>query len=270
MLALLIIAYAVLAFIPAVVASDKGRPFLVWLIYGFLLFPIAFLHALLATPNQAVVDARKVARGAGRRCPHCAEVILPAAKVCRYCGRDVIAGPPHGATVEAAPPTPPTPPALAAVLRPPRAARMLIEGPRDGAGRAGLDSAAWTLLAAVVGIPAIVIVALIVPQKSSAPVSPAAWETSPERSLALVGCARGLEAAGKAERWISGASLDPAQGVRTTGSVDMMREVVCDFRTRDGTLGQVAVLLACDDAKNPACAPVHWVRAGEREWRAAR
>lgn len=39
--------------------------------------------------NERLSGRREVTGDARRPCPHCAEAILPNAKVCRFCGRDV-------------------------------------------------------------------------------------------------------------------------------------------------------------------------------------
>ena len=69
----IIVIALMLAFIPSMIASQKGRNPLVWYIYGFFLFIIAFIHILVAD------EART------RKCPHCSEMVKEDAKVCRCC-----------------------------------------------------------------------------------------------------------------------------------------------------------------------------------------
>jgi hypothetical protein len=81
--------------IPAKIAHDKGRSFVVWWIYGSALFIVALPHALIMRSNQIGLDTAHAEQG-HRQCPFCAEWIRPEAIVCKHCGRDV------------APPKPPT------------------------------------------------------------------------------------------------------------------------------------------------------------------
>lgn len=74
-----------LGLIPAFIARSKGRSFLSWWVYGVLLFIVAVIHAIVIKPtDEALLDEGM------KKCPFCAEMIKPDAKVCRYCGRDLI------------------------------------------------------------------------------------------------------------------------------------------------------------------------------------
>lgn len=71
----------VLGLLPAVVAASKGRSFLGWWLYGFLIWPVALVHAIVAS---------RVGMPAGRiACPMCHEPIVPTAHVCAHCRSDL-------------------------------------------------------------------------------------------------------------------------------------------------------------------------------------
>jgi hypothetical protein len=69
------------AILNALLAGSKGRNRGAWALWG----AIAPLVSLLILALLPKVEA-------GAACPFCAELILPAAQVCRHCGRDLPAG----------------------------------------------------------------------------------------------------------------------------------------------------------------------------------
>jgi hypothetical protein len=74
--------------IPAFIAQSKGRNFVIWYIYGVLLFIFAFIHSLIIKPTAKQREKDRIADGL-KKCPFCAEYIKFDAKVCRYCGKEV-------------------------------------------------------------------------------------------------------------------------------------------------------------------------------------
>ena len=71
-------------FIPALIASGKGRSFVGFFIYGLILPPIALIHSLVASsdPNMQT-DGRPQ-----KTCPSCLSKIPAAAKKCKHCTAD--------------------------------------------------------------------------------------------------------------------------------------------------------------------------------------
>jgi hypothetical protein len=81
-----------LGLIPAAIARSKGRDFVLWWLYGAMLFIVALPHALLMKANPDAIEARQASEGM-KKCPFCAEMIKAEAKVCRYCSRELGAAP---------------------------------------------------------------------------------------------------------------------------------------------------------------------------------
>ena len=74
--------------IPALIAQSKGRSFLLWWLYGSVIFIVAVIHAIVLKADDKIVEADALANG-GRKCPYCAEVVKMEAKVCRFCHREL-------------------------------------------------------------------------------------------------------------------------------------------------------------------------------------
>lgn len=70
-----VVIIGVLALIPAIVASEKGREALVFWLYGLILFPIALVHSIVMPDRAAEQDHSALQPGERRRCPFCAESI---------------------------------------------------------------------------------------------------------------------------------------------------------------------------------------------------
>jgi hypothetical protein len=70
-----------LALLPAFMASQKGRSFLVWWIYGVLLFPVALVHALLLGVSFA---------SGTKSCGFCRMKVSVTATHCPRCGHEFI------------------------------------------------------------------------------------------------------------------------------------------------------------------------------------
>ena len=86
-----LLVWIIMGVIVAMIAKSKGKLAAPWFLYGALIWPIALVHALLIKPETGTIMAPSVAgQSDDRPCPHCAEMIKKAAKVCRFCNRDVV------------------------------------------------------------------------------------------------------------------------------------------------------------------------------------
>src|SRR5215208_1054304 len=75
--------------IPAAIARSKGRDFVLWWIFGALLFIVALPAAVLLKPDKKAIESERLSGGDRKKCSFCAELIKREAKVCRYCNRDL-------------------------------------------------------------------------------------------------------------------------------------------------------------------------------------
>jgi hypothetical protein len=82
-----VILSVLIGLVPAAIAKQKGRSFLLWWLYGSALFVIALPHALVTRATEESI-ARAISSGQMRRCPHCGQPVRLSANVCPSCGRD--------------------------------------------------------------------------------------------------------------------------------------------------------------------------------------
>jgi len=75
--------WCLFGFIIGKIAAGKGYDFPAFFIYGFLLFPVALIHALVLRDIRHVDRALTVDQA--RKCPSCAEMVRAEATVCRFC-----------------------------------------------------------------------------------------------------------------------------------------------------------------------------------------
>ncbi len=76
----------------AIIANNRARSGFGWFLLSILISPLfagILVLALGHVKSNLPVPAQQKGTRNERACPHCAETILNAAKVCKHCGRDV-------------------------------------------------------------------------------------------------------------------------------------------------------------------------------------
>lgn len=77
-----------LGLIPAFIAQSKGRPFLLWYIYGIALFIVALIHSIVIQKSEEKKNDDLKSQGY-TECPFCKELVKPGATVCPHCQRNI-------------------------------------------------------------------------------------------------------------------------------------------------------------------------------------
>lgn len=72
-----------LGLLPAFIASQKGRSFVGWWVYGAILFPVALPHSILLGMNLRAI-------GATRKCGFCRTSVSLNATHCPKCGHEFV------------------------------------------------------------------------------------------------------------------------------------------------------------------------------------
>ena len=84
----MVLVLLVLALIPAFIASNKGRSFALWYIYGVCLLIVAIPHSIIISKTTEQKD--KELKSAGYvECPYCKEPVKAGAVVCSHCRREL-------------------------------------------------------------------------------------------------------------------------------------------------------------------------------------
>ena len=77
----LLIGWLTFAVAPAVLAARRGRTGVGWYFVSLLISPLLAFVLLLVLPNLEEDERRAMMR----KCPACAELVRPEAKICRFC-----------------------------------------------------------------------------------------------------------------------------------------------------------------------------------------
>ena len=69
------------------IARSKGKDTGSYILAAILFGPLALLWALLSPRNEKGIEYNKLNSNEAKKCPYCAELIKPEARVCRFCGK---------------------------------------------------------------------------------------------------------------------------------------------------------------------------------------
>lgn len=83
----LVIFWILCGVVAAVIASSKGGNGAGGFLVGALLGPLGIIISLFMGSEAGKIE-KQVASGAMKKCPKCAEAVLPEAAICKHCGHD--------------------------------------------------------------------------------------------------------------------------------------------------------------------------------------
>jgi len=84
------IAWFLCALGAASIYRSKGRSEAAAFLLGLFLGPVAVVLAAVTPKDEGALERKALDSGKIRKCPHCAELVKRDARVCRYCGRDLV------------------------------------------------------------------------------------------------------------------------------------------------------------------------------------
>lgn len=86
----IVIPWLILSLIAGSIAYNKGLSSIAYFLFAVFFTPvIGVLAALVAKPDQAVLEGRAIRSGGMRKCPECAELVRQDAKRCKHCGAEI-------------------------------------------------------------------------------------------------------------------------------------------------------------------------------------